>query len=129
MPKRKLECIMHSHGEYSAWDRSKRELPRILDITDVIKTRVGTEFGYILKIHGGKGKVLQFCIQHPPFAGEDGLPAPDFTGEYFINSNDFEFFLGDCVWEPLEDKLGKWRLITTCEGKTLADKTLTLVAG
>lgn len=127
MSKKKPEFKMHSYGEYSPWDRSSRELPKILNITNTIVAEIGTEFGYILKIKGGKGKRLTFRIDHPPFNGEDEKISPPFEGEYFIGSNDFDFFLGDCIWEPLDDKLGDWRLITYFEGQIVADKTLHLV--
>ena len=41
--------------------------------------------------------------------------------------NDFRFFLGDTIWEPLEDKKGEWRLITWLDGVKVADKTLVMV--
>ena len=118
---------MYSYGHYSTWDRKSKQLPKILEITDTIRAETGTEFGYILKIKKGKGKRLEFRIVHPPFKDENGNVADDFTGEYFINSNDYEFFLGDCIWEPLHDKLGAWRLITTIDGQVVADKTLYLI--
>ena len=125
--KRKTDIELYSYGEYSQWDRSSRELPRLVNITDTIEAKIGTEFGYVLKIRGGKGKKLKFKIIHPPFKDEHGKIAPDFEGEYFINSNVYSFFLGDCIWEPLHDKLGDWRLITYFEGKVVTDKTLRLV--
>lgn len=128
MTKKKIEVELYSYGEYSRWNKTSKELPRILNITDHIEPEIGTEFGYILKIKKARGKKLDFRIIHPPFNDENGRPAPDFTGEVYIHSNEYEFFLGDCVWEPLHDKLGPWRLITLLDGKTIADKTLTLVS-
>lgn len=128
MTKKKIEVELYSYGEYSRWDKTSKELPRILNITDHIEAEIGTEFGYILKIKKARGTKLDFRIIHPPFNDENGNPAPDFTGEVYIHSNEYEFFLGDCVWEPLHDKLGPWRLITILDGKTIADKTLTLVS-
>ncbi|WP_299584052.1 DUF3859 domain-containing protein [uncultured Sunxiuqinia sp.] len=128
MAKKKIDIVLYSYGEYSPWDRSNRDLPKIREITEIIEAEIGTEFGYILKIRKGKGKKLEFRIIHPPFKDEHGAIAPDFTGEYYINSNDYSFFLGDCIWEPLEDKLGPWRLITYLDGQVIADKTLQLVA-
>ncbi len=127
MAKKKLDIELHSYGQYTAWDRTSRELPRILEITQVVQAEIGTEFGYLLKIRKGKGKKLEFRIIHPPFKDEQGTIARDFTGEYYINSNDYSFFLGDCIWEPLEDKLGPWCLITSLDGQVIADKTLQLV--
>lgn len=118
---------MYSFGEYSEWDRQSKKIPKILDITTEIKAEIGTEFGYVLHIKQGKGEMLTFKIEHPPFTDENGKIRPPFTGEQFIRTNDFEFFLGDCIWEPLDDKLGKWELSTFYQGKRVAHKIFTLV--
>lgn len=122
MAKRKINITMYSYGEYSKWDRQSKEIPKILDITTVIKATIGTEFGYVLHIKQGKGETLTFEINHPPFKDEKGQIRPSFTGEQFIRTNDFQFFLGDCIWEPLEDKLGKWEITTFHKGKVVAHK-------
>ncbi len=127
MAKQKIDIELYSYGEYSHWNRESRELPTIVNITNTIKAEIGTEFGYVLKIKKAKGKKLEFRIIHPPFKDEQGNVRPDFTGEYYINSNDYSFFLGDCIWEPLHDKLGDWRMLTYMDGKVIADKTLKLV--
>jgi hypothetical protein len=89
--------------------------------------RVGIEFGYILNFKKAKGKLISYCIEHPPFLDRNGEVAPSFTGEAYVRANDWSFYLGDTVWEPVEDKLGRWRLITELEGKTVGDETFTLV--
>jgi hypothetical protein len=127
MAKRKINISMYSYGEYSEWDRQSKNIPKILDITTEIKAEIGTEFGYVLHIKQGKGEMLTFKIDHPPFTDENGKIQPPFTGEQFIRTNDFEFFLGDFVWEPLDDKLGKWELSTFYKGKLVAHKVFTLV--
>lgn len=127
MGKRKFDITLYSYGEYSTWDRNSKALPKILNISDTVEAEIGTEFGYVLKIKKAKGLKLNFRIIHPPFNDEFGIPADDFTGEVYINSNDYEFFLGDCIWEPLDEKLGNWRLLTELEGQVIADKTLHLV--
>ena len=58
-----------------------------------------------------------------------GRNCPPFEGEEFIRTNDYVFYLGDCVWEPLEDKLGEWKLTTFHVGKIVAQKTFRLVEG
>lgn len=126
--KHKFDITLYTYGEYSTWDRESKALPKILNITDRIESEIGTEFGYVLHIKKAKGSKITFRIIHPPFKDENGEPADDFTGEVYVNSNDYEFFLGDCIWEPLEDKLGPWRLITELDGKVIADKTLHLVS-
>ncbi|WP_163710821.1 DUF3859 domain-containing protein [Mangrovibacterium lignilyticum] len=127
MSKKKFDITLYSWGEYSSWDKQSKALPKILNITNTIESDIGTEFGYVLKIKKAKGYKLDFRVIHPSFNDEFGEPMDDFTGEVYINSNDYEFFLGDCIWEPLDDKLGPWRLITELEGKVIADKTLYLV--
>ena len=105
-----------------------RAIPsRILAFQREVSARIGIEFGYILNIKKAKGKLLSFCIEHPPFLSKDGKVAPPFTGEVYVRSNDWQFYLGDTVWEPVSDKLGPWRLVTELEGQKLADETFLLV--
>lgn len=118
---------MYSFGEYSKWDRESKTIPKILNFSTEIKAEIGTEFGYVLHIKQGKGEVVSFKIEHPPFTDDKGNIMPPFTGEQFIRTNDFEFYLGDCIWEPLEDKLGKWELTTYYKGKVVAQKKFLLV--
>ncbi|RIJ49435.1 DUF3859 domain-containing protein [Maribellus luteus] len=126
MAKRRPTFKIYSYGEYSKWDRESREIPKILDFTTEIEASIGTEFGYVLHIKNGKGESVQFRIDHPPFLDEKGQVTPPFTGEQFIRTNDFEFYLGDCIWEPLEDKKGKWELTTWYQGKIVANKIFNL---
>lgn len=126
MAKRRPTFKMYSYGEYSKWDRSSREIPKILDFTTEINAKIGTEFGYVLYIKNGKGETVDFKIEHPPFNDDKGKLRPPFTGEQFIRTNDFEFYLGDCIWEPLDDKLGKWELTTSHQGKVVAHKIFIL---
>lgn len=125
---KKLQCVMKSYGIYEPFERLSKELPRFLHPTLKIPGRLGIEFGYVLRITGGKGKKLSFQIDHPPFKKDDGTIAPPFVGEVFVTHNDYRFFLGDTIWAPVEDKLGAWKLTTFCDGKPIAEKTLTVVA-
>jgi hypothetical protein len=126
MGKRKPNISMYSYGEYSTWDRESKEIPKILNFETKIKGEIGTEFGYVLHVKKGKGKKLTFKIDHPPFNDDDGNLRPPFTGEQFIHSNDFQFYLGDCIWEPLKDKLGKWEVTTYYNGEVVANKVFEL---
>ena len=126
MAKRRPEFKMYSYGEYSTWNRESKEIPKILEFTTEIEAKLGTEFGYVLHIKNGKGETIDFKIDHPPFKNENGKLVAPFTGEQFIRTNDFEFYLGDCVWEPLEDKLGTWELTTYYRGQVVAHKIITL---
>ena len=125
--RKKVEVKMYSYGEYERWDRESKEIPKLVDITNTIKASIGTEFGYVLFIKKAKGVELKFRIDHPNFVDSNGEPAPSFTGDLFIGSNDYEFFLGDCIWEPLKDKLGDWTMTTWVDGKEVAKKTLHLI--
>ena len=98
-------------------------MPEVKDFTLEIPATPGAEFGYILQIKKGKGKQIHFTIEHPPFLDDNGEAAPPFTGDVYIRSNDWSFFLGDMVWEPVGDKCGDWRVIAELEGEVMADKT------
>ncbi|MCF7955192.1 MAG: DUF3859 domain-containing protein [Phycisphaerae bacterium] len=124
---KKLKHTIKSFGIYESFDKDSKDLPRFLERTKKIPAVENIEFGYVLHITGGKGKKLTFKIDHPPFADDEGNIRPPFSGEIYVSSNDYKFYLGDRVWLPLNDKLGPWRLRTFCEGITIADKTLTII--
>ena len=126
MAKKKISWELYSYGEYSSWDRGSKKLPKLLKITNRIQILPDVEFGYVVKIKGAKGKKVEYRIDHPPFKDAAGKIEPPFIGEYFINSNDYEFFLGDTVWEPYEDKAGEWLLSTFLDGKLIAEKLIVL---
>lgn len=116
-PKIKIE----SFGRYSKWNRNSKELPKILEFTDTIISEEGIEFGMILHITGGKGSKMDYRIKHPPFKDSDGIIEPDFTGTYLVNTNDYKFYIGDCIWLPLDDKVGDWIVQVEYEGKVVAE--------
>ncbi|MGI9467443.1 MAG: DUF3859 domain-containing protein, partial [Rubripirellula sp.] len=57
-----------------------------------------------------------------------GKRRPPFDGMVYIKKNDWDFYLGDTIWEPINDKLGNWRMTLELDGKVVADKTFELVA-
>jgi hypothetical protein len=120
MAKRKLDVEMVSFGLYEPFNRKK--LPRLIQFTKEIPVDLDHEFGYILRIRGGKSLKLKFKIDHPEFRDEKGQKAAPFTGEEIINKNDYQFFLGDTFWEPLHNKAGFWELTTWIDGKEVARK-------
>jgi len=126
MAKRRPTFKMYSYGEYSKWNRDSKEIPKILNFSTEIEAEIGTEFGYVLHVKQAKGEILTFKIDHPSFEDDEGKLRPPFTGEQFIRTNDFEFYLGDCIWEPLENKLGTWQLTTYYKGKVVANKVFNL---
>jgi len=127
MGKPKITWKMQSWGRYTAWDRDDKALPEIKEFTDEIPAISGVEFGYILQIKKARGKQIHFTIEHPPFLDETGQISPPFTGDVYVRSNEWQFFLGDTVWEPVADKCGTWRLIVELEGEIMADKSFQIV--
>jgi len=123
MAKRKIISKVVNHGIYRGWNGDSRDLPELDKVSDSVPAHAETEFGYIINIKGARGKILEFSIEHPPFRDDQGEVVPAFTGELYVRSNDWDFFLGDKVWEPIEDKIGDWRLVTKIEGKVLEDRT------
>jgi len=124
MAKKKISSEIYSYGIYSRWNRESKELPKLQKITNEIPLKLDVEFGYVIRIKGAKGKRIQFEIDHPPFPDEHGNITLPFTGEYFVKSNDYEFFLGDTIWEPIHNKKGEWKLTTWLDGKILYQKSL-----
>jgi len=118
---------MVSYGQYTEWHNHYKELPKISKFTHDIPCRIGSEFGYILNIKKGKGKKIEFRIKHPSFSDSMGNPADDFIGVEHINSNNWNFFLGDTIWEPIEDKAGDWQITAMIDNEIVADKTFNLI--
>ena len=127
MAKKKLTAKIASYGIYDGFDSHSEALPLILHFTTKIPSRIGIEFGYILNITKGRGEKLSFCIDHPPFKNSSGDLAPSFTGEFYVKTADFNFFLGDTIWAPIEDKMGDWVLSVAWNGKTIAKKKFNIV--
>ncbi len=127
MAKKKAEVEMYSYGIYEGWNPKDETIPKIRKFTEVVPTRVGVEFGYVLHIRKARGKELTFCIDHPPFKDDDGKVIPPFRGTEFVRDNYFEFFIGDTIWEPVEDKAGPWRITCKLDDEVVADRTFTMV--
>ena len=126
MAKRKVEVRMRSCGIYTDWDKDSKELPRFREATHRVPAEIGVEFGFIVDIRGAKNQELAYCIDHPGILDAEGNRRPPFDGTVYVKQNDWKFFLGDTIWEPVEDKLGKWRLTLELDGKTVADETFEL---
>ena len=127
MAKRKISCRLVNHGMYDGWDGDAKSLPRCKKSGDTVPAVAETEFGYIVNIRGAKGKVLAYRIEHPPFLNDEGEVTPAFEGDLYVRTNDWDFYLGDKVWEPVDDKVGKWRLITKVDGEVVEDRTFEIV--
>jgi hypothetical protein len=126
MAKRKSEIRIKSFGIYSKWDKESKELPRILEFTTRVPAELDVEFGFIVNIVGAKNRHLEFCIYHPDIPDADGKIRPPFADTVFIKTNDWDFYLGDTIWDPVENKLGDWRMTLELDGKIIAEKTFEL---
>ena len=51
-----------------------------------------------------------------------------FNGFVYVKANDWDFYLGDTIWEPIHDKLGPWRMTVQLDQVTVAEKTFNLYA-
>ncbi len=123
MPKRKPEIRVRSYGIYDHWDSEAKELPRIIEFTTRVPAEIEIEFGLMLNIKGAKNRQLTYCIDHPGILDPNGKRRAPFDGHVYVRSNDWDFYLGDTIWEPIEDKLGSWRMTIELEGKLIAQKT------
>lgn len=98
-----------------------------MELTTTVEAEIGVEFGMIVEIFQAKGRFLDFRIDHPPFKDEHGVVEPSFEGTYQIRSNPYAFFLGDTIWEPVDDKRGSWTMTVLMDGHTMASKTIFLI--
>ena len=126
MSKRKPQIKLKSYGIYKHWDSESKELPRILEFTTRVPAKIDVEFGLVVNIKGAKNKQLVYCIDHPGIRDEEGRVRPPFDGVVYVRSNDWNFYLGDTVWEPIDDKLGDWRMTLELDNRVIADKTFEL---
>jgi hypothetical protein len=121
-PLPKVDII--SFGRYTGWNKEDKELPVLDLLTDRIEGEVDVEFGIIVEIRKGKGRYIQYQIEHPPFQNGSGQVVPVFSGEYQIRTNPARFFLGETIEAPLEDRKGEWIFKIMMDDRLLAEKKL-----
>ncbi len=122
MAKRKTEVKVRTWGIYTKWDRESKELPGILTVTTEIPAEIDIEFGIVVNVRGAKNALLTYCIDHPGILDAQGFTRPPFSGTVYVKTNDWDFFLGDTIWEPVRDKLGEWHMWIKLEGAVVAEK-------
>lgn len=127
MAKRKPIVKMRSYGIYTQWDSGSKELPDLKDVTTQVPAKVDIEFGFIVQIQNAKNTELTYCIDHPGIKDASGNTRAPFDGTVFVKTNDWSFFLGDTIWEPISDKLGDWHMHIEIDGKIVAEKTFTVI--
>lgn len=117
---------MQSYGVYSQWDEKSKALPQIESFTTKVNAQLDIEFGFIINIKKAKGEKLHYCIYHPDIPDNDGEVMPPFDGIEYVKDNNWDFYLGDTLWAPIENKVGDWRMTLELNGKIIADKTFTV---
>ncbi len=126
MAKKKPLTKIVSKGIYSQWDSKSKALPKLIKVTTHIPCELDVEFGYIVNIQKAKNKKLKYCIYHPDIPDDSGVAMAPFSGEEYIRQNDWNFFIGDTIWAPLENKIGSWRITVELEGVIVTDETFFL---
>lgn len=127
MARSKPEYSISSFGIYHHWDADSKELPDIAEFTTRVPAEIDIEFGFVINIKGAKNKQLHYCIEHPGIRDDQGRVRPPFEGDEYIKTNDWDFYLGDTIWQPIDDKLGNWILWLAVDDKRIAEKTFELV--
>lgn len=123
MARRKPEVKLRSYGIYRKWESESKELPQLVDVTTQVPAEIDIEFGFIVNIKRAKNEELAYCIDHPGILDASGQRRQPFDGTVYVKSNDWHFYLGDTIWDPIEDKLGDWRMTLELDGKLIANKT------
>lgn len=126
MAKQKPNVIVRTFGVYSKWNSNAKELPSFIQSTTRIPAQIDVEFGLVINVKGGKNLPINFCIDHPGISDEHGIKRPAFEDTVYIKTNDWDFYLGDTIWQPIEDKLGKWRMTLELQGAIVAEQSFEL---
>ena len=72
---------------------------------------------------GAKNQELYYCIDHPGILDSEGRRREPFDGTVYVKSNEWDFYLGDTIWEPIQDKIGNWHMWLELNGAKVAEKT------
>ncbi len=123
MSKLKADVTILQAGIFNQWNEESDQLPKFLKSTVHVPAEIDIEFGFVVQIKKAKNKKLRYCIYHPDIPDDDGNIRPPFDGELYVESNDWKFYLGDTIWAPESNKIGKWRMTIELKGKVVAEKT------
>ena len=126
MAKHKPTIRIDSYGIYRDWNSESKELPRVSEFTTDVPAIVGIEFGFVVHITKAKNQKLFYCIDHPGILDAEGKRRPPLDGTVYVKTNDWHFYLGDTIWEPIHDKVGPWHMWLKMGDKVVAEKTFDL---
>ncbi len=123
MARNKPVFKMISYGVYTQWDERSKALPKLIEATTDIPLREQIEFGFIVNVKKARNAKLTYCIYHPDIPDDSGQPMAPFDGDVYVANNDWNFYLGDTIWLPLENKAGHWRMTLSFDNQIIAEKT------
>lgn len=83
---------------------------------------MGTDPVIVTSIKGAKNQRLTQVTSHPGILDAVGQPRDSFTGEVYVRTQDWNFYLGDTIRQPIEDKVGRWHLWLELQGERIAEK-------
>ena len=127
MPNRKPEITIANYGRYTTWNKKSREMPKLLQYTNTIEAIEGHEFGIIINVDNAKGEVLEFIIKHPPIKNDKGYLLPQFKGKLYVNTIHTQFFVGDGIWLPVNDKIGEWEILIYLKERIIVSKKFRII--
>ena len=122
MAKQKPIYKIITYGVYDHWDENSKLLPKITQFTTDIIAQENIEFGFTVNVKKAKGKKLTYTIYHPNIPDDSGKVMPPFSGDVYVENNNWDFYLGDSIWLPLDNKLGLWDMTIEDDGKVIAQK-------
>ena len=126
MAKQKPVIKLQTYGIHSKWQSKSKALPKIKEFTTDIPAEIDIEFGLTVNIKNARGGKIFYCIDHPGICDDTGKIRAPFTGEAHITNNDWDFYLGDTIWPPIDDKCGSWRMTIELNKQVIADKTFNI---
>ena len=126
MAKPKPLVKLQTYGIHSKWDSKSKALPQIKEFTTDIPAEIDIEFGLTVNIKNARGAKIFYCIDHPGIYDDASKLRAPFTGEVHITNNDWDFYLGDTIWPPIDDKCGPWRMTIELNKQIVADKTFNI---
>lgn len=123
MAKRKPEIRIRTFGIYTKWQTDSKRLPQIVEVTTRVPAVIDIEFGFVVNVKGAKNQKLAYCINHPGILDADCNKRAPFAGVVYVKTSDWDFYLGDTIWLPLDDKMGPWRMSVQLDEDNVAEKT------
>ena len=122
MAKQKPIYQITTYGIYDHWDENSKTLPKITQFTTAITAVENIEFGFTLNVKKAKGRKLTYTIYHPDIPDDKGKVMLPFTGDVYVENNNWDFYLGDSLWLPLDNKVGVWHMTIEDMGNIIAEK-------